>query len=114
MYKFAIHFKKPASQMKFDNSYNDFLHLVERMPHIIRRQVVHITGSPLGASTLYRVLEVYFEDRAQMEAALNSPQGQEAGADLIRNFPADTFEMVFGEVYEEAGGSTPTIDQTKD
>jgi uncharacterized protein (TIGR02118 family) len=118
MYKFAIFFKKPLTNTsRFDNNYNDFLALIERMPDIKRRQVVHITGSPLGNSPFYRVLEVYFEDRPQMEAALNSPAGQEAGAELTRNFPANSFDMVFGEVYEEAGGATeqpPSDDTAKD
>jgi uncharacterized protein (TIGR02118 family) len=105
MVKFMVMFSMPAQLEDFENPYQDFLALVERMPHITRRQVIHITGSPLGAAHLYRILEVYFEDQAQMDAALKSPQGQEAGGEL-RRFPPGSFEMLFADVFEEAGGRT--------
>lgn len=107
MIKFVILFHTPADHESFENAYNGFLALVERMPHIQRRQVNSVLGSPLGETTLYRALEVYFEDSPQMSAALNSPAGQEAGGEIMRRFPADSFEFYFAEVYEEAGAQTP-------
>ncbi|MBC8100935.1 MAG: hypothetical protein H7Y11_15955 [Armatimonadetes bacterium] len=105
MFKFMLMFTQPPDVSTFENSYQDLLALIERMPHIQRRQVVHITGSPAGAARLYRVLEVYFADETQMRAALLSAAGQEAGGEIQR-FPVGTFELVFAEVYEEAGGNT--------
>lgn len=106
MVKFSIFFARPADLDGFEAVYNDFLALVERMPYIVRRQVNTVLGSPTGESRWYRVLEVYFEDYALLDAALKSPQGQEAGGEL-RRFAPGSFEMVFAEVYEEAGGQTP-------
>ncbi len=109
MVKFMILFRNPGSgldQAVFENRYNDFLALVERMPDIRRRQVINVIGSPLGTTTLYRILEVYFDDTPQMEAALLTPAGQEAGQELAK-FAAGSFELIFAEVYEEEGGSTP-------
>jgi uncharacterized protein (TIGR02118 family) len=106
MYKFMIMFRTPEDHDKFEGGYQDLLALVERMPDIERRQVVHIVGSPMGESSYYRILEAYFADRPTMEASLRSPAGQEAGAEM-RRFPAELFEMAFAEVYEEAGGKTP-------
>lgn len=105
MFKFMLIFHKPANQEKFENSYNDLLALIERMPDIIRRQVINVVGSPLGDSRIYRILEVYFDDQARMEASLLSPSGQEAGGEISR-FPAKSFELIFAEVYEEAGAAT--------
>ncbi|NDJ61720.1 MAG: EthD family reductase [Chloroflexi bacterium] len=107
MVKFMIVFHKPSQQAAFENSYNDFLALVERMPNVKRRQVSSVLGSPMGDSPYYRVLEVYFDDYPQMQGALNSAAGQEAGGQL-NTFPPGSFEMVFAEVFEEAGGHTPT------
>lgn len=106
MYKFMMLFNHPADSEAFENSYNDLLALVERMPDIQRRQVINVMGSPIGQSAIYRILEVYFQDRQTMEAALMTPAGQEAGGQ-ISTFPAGSFEMIFAEVYEEAGGKTP-------
>jgi uncharacterized protein (TIGR02118 family) len=111
MFKFMILFHHPDSLDNFENSYNDLLALVERMPEIKRRQVVTVVGSPTGESPFYRILEVYFENRQQMEEALVSPAGQEAGGQLA-TFPAGSFQMAFAEVYEEDGGHTPASKQT--
>lgn len=108
MYKFMMIFNKPATSTMdaFENRYNDLLALVERMPNIVRRQVINVYGSPLGDPRIYRILEVYFDSREQMEDSLKSKSGQEAGTELFK-FPAKSFEMVFAEVYEEVGGYTP-------
>lgn len=108
MVKFVILFHKPDDLDRFENAYNDFLALVERMPDVARRQVNSVIGSPVGETRLYRALEVYFEGEAALRAALNSAAGQEAGAELTRRFPVGTFEMYFAEVFEEAGGQTAT------
>lgn len=101
-----IVFRHPANHDDFENAYNDLLALIERMPDIKRRQVINVIGSPTGQSPYFRILEVYFDSREQMQASLLSSAGQEAGGEL-RRFPLDSFEMIFAEVYEETGGSTP-------
>lgn len=111
MFKFMMIFYKPDDMSAFENSYNDLLALVERMPNIKRRQVINVMGSPQGQSSYYRILEVYFDDKQTMENAMLSDAGQEAGGQIM-TFPQGAFEMVFAEVYEEAGGSTQTGDKT--
>jgi uncharacterized protein (TIGR02118 family) len=110
MVKFMIIFHKPADADAFENVYNDFLALVERMPGIQRRQVINVLGSPLGETRYHRILEVYYDEQAQMEESLRSKAGQEAGGEL-RRFPTGSFEMLFAEVFEEAGGRTPSAGQ---
>lgn len=107
MVKFVVLFHTPLAVTDFEDRYNDFLALVERMPAIVRRQVNSILGSPVGETRLYRVLEVYFADYIALHAALNSPAGQEAGSELTK-FPLGSFEMYFADVYEEdaSGGAT--------
>ena len=107
MVKLSILFRTPIDADAFENRYNDLLALMERLPGVTRRQVVNVIGSPTGQSVYYRVLEVYFEDEAQMRAALMSPAGQEAGGEIYR-FPDGSFEVFFADVYEEAGGHTET------
>ena len=108
MVKFMILFRKVADTEAFENRYNDFLALIERMPDIQRRQVVNALGSPVGAPAYFRILEIYFENVEQMEASLRSKPGQEAGDELSRRFPGGSFNAMYAEVFEEAGGSTPT------
>ncbi|TVR24336.1 MAG: hypothetical protein EA396_01615 [Anaerolineaceae bacterium] len=111
MFKFMIIFHQPQpTQIRdFEKAYTALLAHVEQMPDIIRRQVSSVAGSPTGASPYYRILEVYFQDRPTMEAAMRSSAGQLAGAQLAQ-FPEGVFEMAFADVYEESGGLTPTDD----
>ncbi|MYD09192.1 MAG: EthD family reductase [Chloroflexi bacterium] len=109
MIKFMVMFRQPENAERFENTYQDFLALVERIPDIRRRQVVHGTGSPGGAPMYYRILEIYFDSQDIMEESLKSDAGQEAGAELYR-LPKDSFELLYGDVYEEDGGSTPTAE----
>jgi uncharacterized protein (TIGR02118 family) len=106
MVKFMIVFNTPRDPQGFEDLYNAFLALVEQMPDVIRRQVISVLGSPRGEAPVYRILEVYFEDTARMDASLRSPSGQTAGA-YLGQFPPGTFDLWFAEVFEEAGGSTP-------
>ena len=106
MVKFIIIFRHPDDAEAFENIYADFLGLVERMPHIQRRQVVHVTGSPLGSPDIYRILELYFESTKAQQDALMSEIGQEAGSEL-QKLKRGSYELLFADVYEEDGASTP-------
>lgn len=109
MFKFMVMFRTPADTQRFENAYNDFLALIERMPDIQRRQIVHVTGSPTGAPAFYRILEIYFDTLPALQQSLRSAAGQEAGSEL-RRFETGSFEVMFAEVFEEDGGSTPAPD----
>lgn len=113
MFKLMIIFKQPAGQIRdFEIRYNELLGLVERMPGIKRRAVTNVLGSPAGSSPYYRILEAYFDDQSQLETAMLSPIGQEAGGHMS-NFPPGSFELVLADVYEESGGQTPEQDSTQ-
>lgn len=109
MIKFMILFGPPEDSESFENVYQDFLALIERMPNIQRRQVVHVTGSPQGAPKVHRILEIYFDSTDAQTEALMSPMGQEAGKELMR-LPADSYQLLLTDVYEEEGGSSPQPD----
>ena len=113
MFKFVVQFAAPDDAFAFEDAYTDFLALVERMPNIRRRQVLHVIGSPQGEAPYFRALELYFDDEAAMQQALLSPVGQEAGAELAR-FGNSVDRMLYGDVYEEADGMTVTIVSSAD
>ena len=105
MIKFVIMFKEAPGDETFENAYNDFLALIERMPDIQRRQAIHVIGSPLGNPPYQRGLEIYFESQDVLRASLMSKAGQEAGNELGR-FAEGSFDVYFSEVFEEDGGQT--------
>lgn len=108
MVKFMITFSPPSNINTFENAYNDLLALVERMPNIERRQVVSVLASPVGEAPYYRILEIYYASVEAMEESLKSAAGQETGAELGRRFATGKYGAFYAEVFEEAGGSTPT------
>ena len=105
MVKFMILFRDPIDLDAFENRYNDFLALVERIPDIERRQVINVIGSSQGKAPYYRILEIYFATQDQMQAALLTRSGQEAGMELGK-FPRGSFDTMLADVYEEVGGQT--------
>jgi uncharacterized protein (TIGR02118 family) len=100
MIKFVIMFRQPDDLDPFENAYQDLLALVERMPNLKRRQAVLTLGNPQGVPLYYRTLELYFDDQQQFRESFMSQIGQEAGQELAR-FPKGSYELFFGEVYEE-------------
>ena len=113
MIKFVIMFRDAPGDESFENAYNDFLALVERMPDIQRRQVIHVIGSPQGKAPYQRGLELYFETQDILQESLMSKAGQEAGNELGR-FAEGSFDVYFSEVFEEDGGQTPSEDEVKE
>lgn len=99
MFKFMILFQKPTDTEAFENAYNDFLALVERMPFIQKRQVVMALGSPMGVPPYERILEIYFNSQHELETSLLSFAGQEAGKELGR-FQGRA-HIIIAEVYED-------------
>ncbi|HVO70669.1 MAG TPA: EthD family reductase [Aggregatilineaceae bacterium] len=99
MVKLTILFHRPPDPDGFEARYNQNLALLEQLPGIRRRQACLIFGSPAGQSPYYRLLELYFDDRAALDAALLSPEGSRAGADLVA-FVGRRADLFFSEVYE--------------
>ncbi|NJL56351.1 EthD family reductase [bacterium] len=106
MFKFMLLFHQPGANPHFEDSYNDLLALIERMPGIQRRQVSSVVGSPSGASPYYRVLEVYYADRAALESSLLSAAGQEAGGQLA-HFPAAQSRWFLPKSTKRRGAAHP-------
>ncbi|MCS6870764.1 MAG: EthD family reductase [Anaerolineae bacterium] len=100
MVKMTILFRQPLNEATFEQHYVESLALIEKMPNIQRRQACLVFGSPSGASPYRRILELYFEDNDQMDAALRSAEGTAAGTFLMRAF-GHSLEVIFAEVYEE-------------
>jgi len=91
MVKFCVfYYGKPEDPAAFDSYYwNHHLPLVVCWPGI--RRIVLSKGQP--DSDLYQMAELYFDNRAEMEAALASPERARAAEDGIKNLPRFTGEI---------------------
>lgn len=98
MVKLVALYRQPADPSAFDQHYGAVhMPLVERMPGLRRVEVAKITGAVGGDSPYYMLTEMYFDDSDALRAALRSPEGRAAGADL-QQFAAGLVTMVYAQV----------------
>jgi uncharacterized protein (TIGR02118 family) len=100
MVKLIILYKHPIDENTFEEGYNRNLALLEKLPGIVRRQANMVTGGPTGISPYYRILELYFEDFAALDSAMTSPEGVQAGRDLVA-YAGKLAELLFVDVFED-------------
>jgi uncharacterized protein (TIGR02118 family) len=96
MAKLIVVYRIPRDPAEFDRYYAQ-VHtpLVKRMPGLRRLEVTRLTGAPSGASDLYLIAELYFDNAAAREAALVSNEGKAAEADLPK-FADGIVSVYFG------------------
>jgi uncharacterized protein (TIGR02118 family) len=100
MIKLIILFRKPKDVNDFEQHFsNVHVPLISKMPKLKRTAVTRMVGAPRGEPMFYLIHEAYFESVDACNFALNSPEGREAGADLMR-WTKDTVNLMFGEAWE--------------
>ena len=77
----------------------DFVPLAERMPGLRRVLVGRVRGAPAGQAEVLLLHEFLFDDRASLQAAMTSAEGQAAGLALMR-FAGERAELFFAEHHE--------------
>jgi uncharacterized protein (TIGR02118 family) len=84
MVKFVVMYGQPEDPAAFDAHYaSTHVPLVEKIPNLRRFEAGKVVGTPDGSvAPFYYLAELSFDDAAQMQAALGSPEGQAAGADV--------------------------------
>lgn len=78
-------FTKPDDPEAFDQHYfNTHLPLARKMPGLTRVEVSRLTGNVMGGDAPYYLMtEMFFDSMDAVKAALKSPEGQAAGADVM-------------------------------
>ncbi len=84
MVKLVALYRKPTDPPAFDAAYFEtHVPLVKKIPNLRRVEVSRITGAPRGEPEFYLMAEMYFDDKAAMDAAMASPENMEAGKNLM-------------------------------
>jgi len=96
MAKLIVLYRIPRDPAEFDRYYAQ-VHtpLVKKIPGLRRFEVTRITGAPSGASDLYLIAELYFDNAAAREAALASNEGKATEADVPK-FAEGIVSVYFG------------------
>ena len=101
MVKLIILFRAGERPAGYDQQYNEFLMKLESLPGVRKKAVNFVYAGPGGAAPFRSVVEIYFDDRPALDAALISPEGVESGNYLNAFAGADAIIM-FSDVMEEA------------
>ncbi len=97
MVKLVALYRKPADPAAFDKSYfGTHVPLVKKIPNLRRVDVARVTGAPRGEPEYYMIAEMYFDNKAAMDAAMASPENAEAGKNLM-SFARGLVTFVFAE-----------------
>jgi len=97
MTKVIAVYRQPKDTMNFDKYYAEtHTPLAKKLPGLRRLEVTKVTGTPSGASDVYQVAELYFDDAAARERALASKEGK-ALVDDLPKFAAGIVGVYFGD-----------------
>lgn len=85
MHKIVVLYPKPKDTKSFDEHYqNVHLNLVKKIPNLKEVRIGKVYGSPSGEYDYYLIAELYFENRQDLENALNSKEMREAARDAMK------------------------------
>lgn len=97
MVKLVALYRKPADPAAFDRAYFEtHVPLVKKIPNLRRVDVARVTGAPRGEPEFYMIAEMYFDNKATMDAAMASPENAEAGKNLM-SFARGVVTFVYAE-----------------
>ncbi len=99
MIKVTVLYGHPASPDEFENYYaSTHLPLAAKMKGVARIELTKFVAGPDGGKpAFYRMAELYFTTKAQMEQSLESAEGQATVADLPK-FSTGGVTVVIGSV----------------
>ncbi|HWE08265.1 MAG TPA: EthD family reductase [Solirubrobacteraceae bacterium] len=99
MVKIVVLYGQPSDPSAFETHYaNTHLPLAAKMPNVRRFEASRVIGTPDGsAPPYYRLAEIWFDAQEELQAAMSSPEGQAAVAD-IGNFATGGATVLIAEV----------------
>jgi uncharacterized protein (TIGR02118 family) len=101
MYKLTILIEPPHDLQAFEDSWPRFLHQAERMPGLQREATVRVVDTLFGESQIYKIHELFFENREALQAAMASSPGQAAGQ-VLQGITAGRMTLLIAEHREDS------------
>ncbi|MBY0405586.1 MAG: EthD family reductase [Cyanobacteria bacterium] len=97
-------YTEPENPKEFDKLYFEtHLPLVEKLPGLARMEVSKIKSNMMGGpSPYYIIAELTFDSVEALNSAMSSPQGKEAGKNIM-SFAAKNVTMLVSEVQSAVG-----------
>jgi uncharacterized protein (TIGR02118 family) len=100
MFKVIATYRTPSSdetKAQFDEHYKNVHEpICLKIPGIKELRLNKVFGGPTGASTLYMIAEMVFENKDAWKAAMKTPEMMESGKDAMK-FAGDLVSVHFAE-----------------
>jgi uncharacterized protein (TIGR02118 family) len=98
MVKLIVAYGPPRDTEAFDSHYeSNHRPLAEKIPDLRRFEAGRVLGTPDGSPAPYHLIaELYFDDLETLQAAMGSPEGQAAAAD-VETFATGGATMMIAE-----------------
>ena len=100
MHKLVILIEPSSEWENHEDQWPDFLHLVEEMPGLRREATSRIEQFLFGEKIYSQMHELFFNALADIELAMASPQGREAGR-LLQQMTGGHLTLFFAEHTED-------------
>ncbi len=99
MVKLVVAYGHPQDPAAFDQHYADtHVGLAQKIPNLQRFEAGKVLGTPDGAEPpYYFIAELLFDSPDQLQAGLESPEGQAAAAD-VATFASGGATLMIAEV----------------
>jgi uncharacterized protein (TIGR02118 family) len=96
--KLVVAYGAPEDTMAFDQHYaSTHVPLVHKIPNLRRFESGKVLGTPDGApAPFYYLAELWFDSAEDLQAAMGSPEGEAAGAD-VANFASGGATLMIAE-----------------
>jgi uncharacterized protein (TIGR02118 family) len=96
MVRFLVLYNTPEDPAEFDRYYREVhIPLAKRLPGLSRYTISRDVGLIRGPETYYMIAELDFADRAGLEDAFASPEGQAAAQDVPKFATGGAHSMVY-------------------
>ena len=100
MHKLVILIEAIEEPQELEELWPQFLHHVEEMPGLKREATSRVERFLFGETVYGQMHELFFDSRTQLEMALNSPPGREAGR-LLQQMTGGRMTLFFAEHKED-------------
>jgi uncharacterized protein (TIGR02118 family) len=101
MIRLTVLYGQPDDTEAFDRHYRDVhIPLAKKLPGLRRYTVSRGVAVAFGEDPAYLVAELDFDDLATLQAGMGTPEGQEAGRDMVANLASGGVRNLIYEVEE--------------
>ncbi len=100
MFKLVILIQSSVEWLDFEQNWPEFLKRAEQMPGLVREATSPVHAKMHGDLDVAMMHELFFESKIALQAAMASPEGQEAGQ-VLQTITGGQVTLLFAEHLED-------------